>query len=344
MATAEQENSQRQALIAALADLKSIKAVDLVKEDVLGRELSFKSGLPYFERTLKLFKDLGESNLDVLPHNKLNNLTNIAKEAKRFFDQIQNFSVQQYPSNTANQRDTFISQIRDSYDSNFDAIAPVIAYSVRKSTDFEKLEAEARESVEKFRGLVSEQEQARVRMMAEVEGTLEKIRRAAQEVGVAQHAVHFRQEADECQAAAKRWLIATIIFAGLTLAFGIGSFVYYLNSLASLTVFQSVQLAVTKLILFSILFTGLLWTGRIYKAQRHNHVVNKHRQNALSTFETFAKAASDEQTKSAVLLQATQCIFSAQHTGFITHDSESSGYPQILEIVRNMSNTGVKPS
>jgi hypothetical protein len=43
-------------------------------------------------------------------------------------------------------------------------------------------------------------------------------------------------------------------------------------------------------------------------------VVDQHRQNALSTFETFMKAASDEQMKNAVLLQATQAILTPQAT------------------------------
>jgi hypothetical protein len=74
----------------------------------------------------------------------------------------------------------------------------------------------------------------------------------------------------------------------------------------------------------------------MYRSQWHNHVVNKHRQNALSTFETFVKAASDEQTKNAVLIQATQCIFSQQPTGFVAHDSDGAPSPQILEIVRGV--------
>jgi hypothetical protein len=88
--------------------------------------------------------------------------------------------------------------------------------------------------------------------------------------------------------------------------------------------------------MFSGLFAGVVWMGRIYRAHRHNYVINKHRQNALSTFETFAKAAADEQTKAAVLLQATQSIFSLQQSGYLSQESESAGYPQVLEIIRGL--------
>ena len=72
------------------------------------------------------------------------------------------------------------------------------------------------------------------------------------------------------------------------------------------------------------------------KAQLHNYVVNKHRQNALSTFETFVKSTDDNDTKNAVLIQATRSIFSPQHTGFSAQEGESSTSPAIHEIIRNV--------
>src|SRR5207244_10156514 len=97
-----------------------------------------------------------------------------------------------------------------------------------------------------------------------------------------------------------------------------------------------VQLAIAKFIIFSILFSAVLWAARIYRAHRHNYVINKHRQNALSTFEAFAKAAGDSETKNAVLLQATQCIFSPQRTGYLAQENDSEGHSSILEIIRSL--------
>jgi hypothetical protein len=93
---------------------------------------------------------------------------------------------------------------------------------------------------------------------------------------------------------------------------------------------------VAKLIVLSILLSAAIWTGKIYKAHRHNFIINRHRRNALSTFQTFAGGASDTQTKNAVLLQATTCIFGPQNTGYISQDKESEGSPQILEIIRGV--------
>lgn len=337
MATLEQEEKQRQELASALAQLAEIKPEDLVREEVLGRDLSFSEGVPYFKRILRLFQDLAESNLDTVPSPQLGNLTQLARQAIEQFQQIKDFSLQKYPSNPAAQRDSLINTAMNSYDNYFNHISPVIAYSVRKGTDFQRLEDKARQTVESLKRLVGDQEVARKTMLAEVEGTLEKVRRAAQEVGVAQHAIHFKQEAEEHRKASFRWLAACCILAVLTIVFGTLSFAYYVNYIETLTAAKSIELAVLKIVIFVVLFTALLWSARNYRAHRHNFVINKHRQNALSTFETFAKAATDDQTKAAVLLQATKSIFSLQPSGYVTQEAESVGYPQVLEIIRGMT-------
>lgn len=334
MATFEQESAERQRLSASLADLSKIKPEDLVREGVLGRDLSFAPGVPYFQRTLRLFKDLAESNLDAVPYTNLQVLAALAEQARDRFKRIQAFSVSQV-SNPSQARDSLINEVRDSYDAGFQQISPIIAYSVRKGTDFEKLEREAQASVAQLRAQVAEQETARLGMLAEIEGTLERVRRAAQEVGVAQHAVHFREEAQGNSKSASAWLWVTSISAVLTLAFGVFGLVFIVTRTPDFTPTQNIQLAIAKIIVFSVLLSATLWAGRIYRAALHNYVINKHRQNALSTFETFAKAAADEATKSAVLLQATTCIFSPQQTGYIAQgEPEGGAYPQILEIVR----------
>jgi ABC-type multidrug transport system fused ATPase/permease subunit len=227
-----------------------------------------------------------------------------------------------------------IQQVADQYQSWFPQIAPVIAYSVRRGTDFDRLEREARGSLEELNRIRREFETKSASIISEAQAALEQVRRAAAEVGVAQHAVHFRQEATEHLNRSAKWLIATVVLAASTLAFAAWSVYYYATSASDLSTPQSVQLAVAKVVAFSLLYFAIVWSARMYRSQWHNYVVNKHRQNALSTFETFVKASSDEQTKNAVLLQATQCIFSAQVTGFVAQESDPGPSPQILEIVR----------
>src|SRR5437016_3224066 len=144
MATLEQEQSQRTALKGLLDQLIGIDPNQLVRADVLGQELSFESGLQVFQRTLGLFKDLAECSLDNVSFETLRELTSHAQQALNQFQQIQKFSVAQNPSNPKQVRDSLIEQLRDHWHSYYSAITPHIAYSIRRGTDFDALEREAR--------------------------------------------------------------------------------------------------------------------------------------------------------------------------------------------------------
>ena len=337
MATLEVEKQHRDLLRTQLKQLAAIDADSLHRVDQLGQDLSFREGRPYFQRALRLFRDLGESNLDPLPTQQLKALANVAKKANEYFSKIQGFSVQAHPQNPAHARDNLINTIRDGYDDWFNQISPIIAYSVRKGTDFEQLEQKARERVSQVEQLVKELQKQGKDFAAETEGIRDQVRRAAQEVGVAQHAVHFKSEADQHKAAAGRWLKAVKWIAGITALLTVVNVVFFWVHPIDFTTAETIQLAIAKVVLFSLLFSALVWTGRVYRSHQHNFVVNQHRQNALASFETFAKAATDEQTKSAVLLQATNCIFAPQASGYADSSAEAAGSPQIMEIIRNMT-------
>ena len=66
-----------------LTGLSQINAEDLVRANELGRDFNFEPGLKAFERTLKLFKDLNNSNLDNVSYNILSSLLTHAKMLSR---------------------------------------------------------------------------------------------------------------------------------------------------------------------------------------------------------------------------------------------------------------------
>ncbi len=107
-----------------------------------------------------------------------------------------------------------------------------------------------------------------------------------------------------------------------------------------LTKYYMIQLTVGKIIVLSILTFATSWAAKNYSAHRHNFVINTHRHNALSTFETFVSAANDDiSTKNAVLLHATQTIFQHQPTGYSKNESSATDQSKVLEITRTFSST-----
>lgn len=338
MATFEQETAQRQALTATLDDLAKIEPESLVRADELGRALSFESGLDVFRRVLGLFKDLRDCNLDNLPFEALSVLTNQAEIARSTFKEIKAFTVQQYASNPTQARDQLIARLRDNWNTYFSTVTPYVSYAVRRGTDFDALEREARGALTLVKSIGTDAQTQSDKILAEMRGALEKVRQAAAEAGVAQHAIHFKQEADLNRRQSLWWMIAAAVFGAGTIIYAIYSLEFQLHAVAlNVPPGRLVALTISRLIVISILSTGIVFCVRNYSANRHNLVINRHRQNALSTFETFVKASTDNQTKDSVLLQATRSIFMPQPSGYLKGEGETPQANQIIEIMRNLT-------
>jgi hypothetical protein len=336
MATLQDEQKSLDRLNKTLGQLSVISPESLVRKEKLGDEINFEPGLPYFKRTLKLFKDLKNSSMDGIPYASLEELNNIGQQALSHFQQILGFTMQQ--NNPLNVRDQLIGQIRDSYDSFYKVITPHIAYSIRMGTDFEALESQARTTVNSMQEAYLRQNEALDNMRKESNEILDSMRTAAAEAGVSQHSIYFKLEAEEHAKTARYWLIANIIAGAAALALALYSVNFYITNLVTYSTAQSIQIGITKLIAFSILYFGLIWTSRNYRAHRHNAVINKHRQNALSTFQAFINATDDDSTKNAVLVRSTEAIFSPGVTGYLTKEPEPQGGAQILEVIRSAIN------
>ena len=73
---------------------------------------------------------------------------------------------------------------------------------------------------------------------------------------------------------------------------------------------------------------------RMFRAERHLQVMNKHRYRALSTFQAFVENAREDPTRDAVLLETTRAIFAPGSTGLIGVDGDSGSSTTLLEILR----------
>ena len=177
----EAERVARESLQQSLAKLGAISSDNLVRTDQLGSALDFRAGVEVFERTLALYRSLQSASLDNIPQNLLAQLTESANQALSTFQQIQEFDPAGQ-SNPASVRDGLIQQVASQYDSHFPRLSPVIAYSVRKGTDFERLERDARGALEEITRLRGEIERRSATLVSEAQATLAQVQRAAAEV------------------------------------------------------------------------------------------------------------------------------------------------------------------
>lgn len=173
--------------------------------------------------------------------------------------------------------------------------------------------------------------------MVEMDSIVKAAQDAAAKVGVAHFATKFEEIAKEHDTQAGNWLKATALLGVATAAVAI-LFLWLLPPLSDIKDAATIQRIITKVVVISVFYFAALWSSRNYRAHRHLAVVNNHRQNALSTFQTFVKAAGDDQQiKNAVLLEATRCIFSPAVTGYLGADEEVNPTNRMVEILNTVS-------
>jgi hypothetical protein len=334
----------------------------LLKKDVAGGIYNLEEGRSYLETIIRIATALEAADLRNAGESTLRSLLNYFNSIRNQIQAVRNFNPTQ-SSNPIGERNGLTSALRNVADEAVNNIGHIIAIcNVSKSSSYEERAESAIQTLQQIvadgmKSAAAELEKQK-KTQSEIEAVLEAAKKAAQSVGIVEHSRFFQLESQGHLKAAKIWLGATIVLTMLAIGVGWWNYSHTVDALTSAiskaqqsersqgstkpdnsefgTTALQIQLAVAKLIIFSVLFSAVVWTGKIYRAHRHNYVINRHRLNALSTFEAFAKATDDQQIKNAVLLQATQCIFGPQPTGYISSENENEGYPQILEIVRGI--------
>lgn len=307
----------------------SYKPAELIRED-LGLQLSFEKGLYMIESYITFFKNVALCDFDRIPMQQIDEIASQASVANEILNQIKNFSLDKFPNNPVGTRDQYLRNIENNYGVILTSLVSIIEYFKPKQ-DIENYEIEARNNLEEIRDLKSELFNIKEITTKELSEILDTARQTVSEIGVASHAIHFKTEADQNLKESKNWLWALVIMIIITIGWGVTCFFIHPDSYKSSDI---IQFTIAKLIVISGLYFALSMITKNYKAHRHNYIVNKHKQNSLNSFEAFVKGAGDDlQTKNAVLISATQSIFSAQPSGYSTQDTETEP-SKIIEILK----------
>lgn len=336
MTTIEQQKVFVEQLKSKLHHFLTVRIDQLTREPELGQQLSFKSAESLFVKIIELFKRVNTVEITDVPYNILNGFNSQLDHAISVFDQIKNFNPA--TNNPLNERNGLISQLENQYEAYYSTAIPILTTGLLNSNDLSLERTKFNESIAEL-----EKEKAKTKKeteiyLSEIQDVLDKARQAALEVGVAQHNMIFKDEANEHKKLSETWLKWTlVVLVAITL---VGIALLFIKPPEHGANFL-INFIITKIVILSVMFYALAICVRNFKAHKHNSILNKHRQNALNTFETFSKAAgADIQTKNAILLEATHTIFSNQQTGYLNQDGESDSPNRIIEIIKNSTSKG----
>lgn len=332
----------------ASQSLKRIQEFDvneLIRESDLGKSLNFKDATQPAQQLVDLYSRLSIKALDDFPDAQLTVILNHANAHYQLFTQILEFSPEQ--QNPHGVRQSFIDQIVTAYPAAFQQLHPYISYSLHRSADFQRLDTEARATLQRIEDKANKITADLAGHESEAQRVLEEIRNVAAEEGVTQQAAHFRAEAELHETEAEKWRKKTINLSWALGAYAaITLFLHKIPFIAPANTYDTVQLAISKMLVFAVIAYMLFLSARNFLNHKHNAILNKHRQNALMTHKALIEASADSGVREAVMLQAASCIFAPQATGYASQNGsgESSSPKSMVEILSKPVATAIKQS
>lgn len=120
------EKEIRARLGSSLEKLSKIRPTDLIREDALGPQLSFRPGIPFFERTLTLYRQIAANNLSRVPSGILEIAANHAEESLYQFDQIAAFTSAGI-DRPEQVRNLLINEVREAHPAIYEDLCMLIA-------------------------------------------------------------------------------------------------------------------------------------------------------------------------------------------------------------------------
>jgi hypothetical protein len=266
-----------------------------------------------------------EMDLEPFPIQKLERILTKSKEVADHFEKIKTSTPEE--EDYSIQKTKLIKGLLD-YDAQFyNNVSTLLPLSNINENRLSALEQRLRNADSGFKDLIKKNTEAKK--------IITDLKEMAGEAGVSEHNVHFENAMREHERKSRIWLWVTGILTFLTVILAFSSYFMWENIMEEMNTTKAIHFGITKLIVFSILYFGIIWSSKIYKSQQHNYIINCHRRNALNTFKTFVDATTDPNIKDAVLLEATKSIFSPLNSGFASQDSDRES-TTFIEIVRNL--------
>lgn len=243
-----EQQSIRQETEESLVRMQHFDVETLPRERELGSEVNFAELVKPAQRLVDLYKRLSVTALDDLSQKGLQQVQERANTDYSLLKQALEFKLASQ-SNPQSTRDSIIQQVISAYEPSFQVLHPYIAYSLHRSADFQRLDSEARATMQLISDRAFKIEEQLLEHEKEAQRVLSEIRNVAAEEGVTQQASHFRAEADRHETESEVWRSRTMKLAiGLAAYAAVSIFIHKLPLLTPNSPYDTVQLAVSKVL------------------------------------------------------------------------------------------------
>lgn len=329
----------------ATASLERMQKFDvdtLVRESELGQKMNFREVVPAASRLIELYKRLSIIALDDFPRDILRQVKVIADQDFNRLAEATSFTLEQ--PNPQEARRKLIDTISAAYGPVFTHLHHLIAYSLHRSADFQRLEQDARGTLQSIKDKADAVSAGLKKQLEDATRIVAEVRKIAAETGVTQQATYFKEEADAHEYSANVWKKRTFQFASALGGYAvIALFLAKIPFFKPTDVYESIHFGIGKLLIFAVLSFLLYLAARNFLSHKHNSIVNRHRQNALLTYQALVDAAKTAEKSQVVLTHASACIFAPQPTGYSPHQNpDGMKATSVVEMFSNPIGAGEK--
>jgi hypothetical protein len=241
-------------------------------------------------------------------------------------------------SDTYNQQLEKLLQIQASFNKSEEGIKGLFAAVEGIKEGIEKEYKNFRD--EHFKVMEVEQQEFLNRLKETTEAELETIKKPLRDISSSTVAKLNAKEFDAEATSHNYWsFLWLMISAALLVGLGFMGFRFNaeISSAPPQQVGNAIEATAFRVLLFSLGTFALVFSTRTYSSHRHNFVINRHRRNALTTFQIFANGSDDPQVKNAILLQAAQCIFSPQVSGYVRNEADTVTNTPVVNLIENLT-------
>lgn len=314
----------------SLVSIQTFDAASIARSGKLGEAFDFTPVVPVLVETIDFFRLIPKDLVPVLPEAQRRQVISHADNIWATIQGMLRFDPNS-AGNPVAERQALIGQLSHQFGGAISELGAVLAYATARQRTSSGVEAELRAVVEEAKERSKEAARVERETGETVARMLSDVRGLAAEAGVSQEATHFGDQAGTHATAARTWQGYTNLMAGALVLFALIT-LWLGYSFEPKNAYQAVQVGLSKVLIFSTLAYLLFLCGRTLMAHRHNEIVNRHRQNALLTFNALTEAAGSEQTKDVVLTHASACIYAPQDSGF-NKGGTSSSPTSLVEII-----------
>lgn len=296
-------------------------------------KINFEAARPDLNLLFGLCNHLKVLPIDLVPDPVADAFIASITQVGATIQKIRDFNIES--GNPTGLRDQIVGQVKTHTEHLLTTTQGWIPFLAYQKGDIQKNIEELNNAVNGAKRLLESAQVDAQTKKNEIASIVTAAREASASAGVGVFTSDFDGYAITLETDAKVWFRNTLICAIGTLGTAFLSiFIPIDKNATNAQIFQFIS---SKLVVLLVLLTATVWCGRIYKALRHQITVNKHRANALKTFQAFVKASDSDATRDAVLLETTRAIFSNTPSGYLDSADAASDVAgtKVFEVIKS---------